>query len=132
MLTAFKALNVAEMHILKVIEQLGYVNGNIADKPKKTAYYKDICLDTEKAKCRHIRYSLISANVSSRCDNTVRSREVMASIDVFSPTLKGLAIMEEIEESFMKNGWETELEQAITGVDDFHSSLNIYKIITEV
>lgn len=132
MLTSYNAQNAAEKRIIEVFKKLGYVDGNATDKPKGIAYFKDICLDSEKAKKRHIRYTLISADIVARGDNSIRSREVMASIDVFSTTLKGLAIMEEIEESFMKDGWETELEQTITGVDDFHSSLNIYKLITEV
>lgn len=132
MLTSYKAQKAAEKRIIEALEQLGYTDGNKPYKPNKVPYFKDICLDMERAKNRHVRYTLTSADIISRADNTVRSREVMAAIDVFASTQEELCIMEDIEKKFMESGWETDLEQTVTGVDDFHSSLNIYKIISEV
>lgn len=132
MLTSYKAQKAAEKRIIEALEQLGYADGNKPYKPNKVPYFKDICLDMEQAKNRHVRYTLISADIISRADNNVRSREVMAAIDVFASTQEELCIIEDIEKKFMELGWETNLEQTVTGVDDFHSSLNIYKIISEV
>lgn len=131
MLTSYKAQIIAEKRIIETLEQLGYIDGNASYTPDKTPYFKDICLDIEMTKKRHVRYTLISAEVAGRADNSVRTREVMAAVDVFSPTLAGLDIVADIEAKFMEKGWETDLDQNITSIDDFHCSLNIYLLISE-